>query len=290
VDRLTLEVEAIELGRRQTPRGVVDHGAQARLRIVVNGRDLLTVVKELEAPCAEADGATELAGSYHYLSGYTFPSGLFEGRPADPDLRAEGQVALMGCDCGEVGCWPFLVSITKRSGEVRWSGFRQPFRPRWDYDRLGMLRFDAAAYDAEIARAEARFAEVARLPDELVAALAADVREQIEIVLEIADGVLTAWQRREELMRLSADDLALIRSDAHVRDAAIEEVIRRLGVTPRHAGAIAMQDTHAMSPAEIASYERLRTDLIALRTAPDDVIREGYNEAVTRRRSDSAPS
>jgi hypothetical protein len=282
MDRLTLEIEAIELGRRDTEQGSVDHGTHARVRILVNGRDLRAVVGELERTSAAAEGNAGPAGAYHYLSRYHFPAGLFEGCPDDPDLRYEGRVALMGCDCGEVGCWPFLASITHETGGVRWSGFRQPFRPGWDYDALGSLRFDGADYNAEVARAQDRFREVARLPEELVAARVASVRAQIERSIEITEGMLRGWYRRVELLRLSAEDLALIRSDRTVHKAATDEVKRRLDVTRRQGMAIAWRDIHAMPPSEIAARESFLARLRALRHAPDGVVHDGYNDAVRR--------
>jgi hypothetical protein len=252
------------------------------VRILINGSDLRTLVGELEVTSAAATGSAGPAGAYHYLSGYHFPSGVFEGRPDDPGLLREGQVTLMGCDCGEVGCWPFLASISVQDGAVRWTGFRQPFRPAWTYDALGTLRFDADEYFHEIARARDRFSQVARLPDELLAARAASVREQIEISLEVTQGLLCGWHRRAELPRMSAADRELIRSDRTVLEAAIEEIMRRLDVTYRQGMVIARRDIHAVPPAEIVAREAFEAELRALRGAPDSAVRDGYNIAVDR--------
>jgi hypothetical protein len=282
MDLLTLEIEAVELGHRGTDQGTVDHGTHARVRILVNGRDLRSVVCELEATTAATSGSAGPAGAYQYLSGYRFPTGLFEGRPQDADLLREDRVALMGCDCGDVGCWPFLASITQETDVVQWSEFRQPFRPGWTYDGLGSPRFDAEDYFREVAHAQTRFREVARLPDELVAAGAASVRAQIERNIEGTEGLLCGWYRRSELLRVSAEDLALIRSDRIALEAAIDEVMRRLAVTRRQGMMIARRDIHAMKPSEVDAREAFLAEMRALLHAPDSAIHDGYNDAVKR--------
>jgi hypothetical protein len=40
-----------------------------------------------------------------------------------------GVIALLGCDCGEVGCWPLESPVLVDDGPVTWRGFTQPFRP-----------------------------------------------------------------------------------------------------------------------------------------------------------------
>jgi hypothetical protein len=162
-----------------------------------------------------------------------------------------------------VGCWPFLISITQDAGGVVWSRFRQPHRPSWSYDALGTLRFDAEDYFQAIARARAEFEAVARLPDELAAARAAIMRADIARCVEIQEGILTGWHRRDELDRPSPEDLARLRSDSELRAAAADEVVRRLGCTHGQGMAIAMLDMQAVDASELAARKTFLADLRA---------------------------
>jgi hypothetical protein len=62
-------------------------------------------------------------------------------------VNEEGKVPLLGCECGEWGCWPLLASITVDEDGVVWSNFGQPYRPERDYSGFGPFRFDRAAYE-----------------------------------------------------------------------------------------------------------------------------------------------
>ena len=61
-----------------------------------------------------------------------------------------GYAWLLGCDCGEVGCWPLTARIVVNGRTVTWSNFSQDHRPTWDYTDFGPFIFDRAAYDAAI--------------------------------------------------------------------------------------------------------------------------------------------
>lgn len=52
---------------------------------------------------------------------------------AERQWPGQGMVWLLGCDCGEVGCWPLEARVNVTSGTVVWSAFRQPHRPDRDY-------------------------------------------------------------------------------------------------------------------------------------------------------------
>lgn len=64
-----------------------------------------------------------------------------------------GYLWLLGCDCGEVGCWPLEARVTVTDDAVTWSEFRQPFRDDWSYEGLGPFTFDRTRYDDAVARA-----------------------------------------------------------------------------------------------------------------------------------------
>lgn len=58
---------------------------------------------------------------------------------------------LLGCECGEPGCWPLEAHIVRNETDIVWEGFRQPFRPERDYSSFGPFRFDLDQYRIAIA-------------------------------------------------------------------------------------------------------------------------------------------
>jgi predicted RNA binding protein YcfA (HicA-like mRNA interferase family) len=80
------------------------------------------------------------------------PSRRLLGRPEERYADRRGKIAVLGCMCGDVGCWPLLVSIEPLEDRVVWRGFEQPHRSRWRHDGLGPFVFDRARYTAELER------------------------------------------------------------------------------------------------------------------------------------------
>jgi hypothetical protein len=68
-----------------------------------------------------------------------------------------GRWYLLGCECGEVGCWPLEVRIRTNEEEIVWEGFRQPFRPERDYTSFGPFRFDLNQYRLAVTNLAASF-------------------------------------------------------------------------------------------------------------------------------------
>ena len=58
------------------------------------------------------------------------------------------QAPLLGCGCGEWGCWPLMATIETRDEFTTWSNLRQPFRPERIYDGLGPYRFERAQFES----------------------------------------------------------------------------------------------------------------------------------------------
>ena len=116
-------------------------------RLVINGRDLVDLVAAFER-----DFAGELAGAYEPLpaNDLVAPSRHLLGEPDGLYQYAEGRVALLGCECGESGCWPFVARIDVGDDRVTWRDFAQPHRPQWSYAGFGPFVFDRAAYEAAI--------------------------------------------------------------------------------------------------------------------------------------------
>ena len=137
--------------RRDDPAaGLVDAVA-----IIINGRDLVDIVREAELPLVGAVRAgAGLAGGYVGLppGEVLLPARRMFGEPATYyDGDHPGRIAVLGYGCGDVGCWPLLARITPLQGSVVWSDFSQPHRPDWRYDGLGPLVFDRARYTAALA-------------------------------------------------------------------------------------------------------------------------------------------
>jgi hypothetical protein len=136
-----------EVGERVDPA----EGAVDAVDIFVNGRNLVQILREVELPFATREGKPDLAGSYVGLrpAEVFLPSSrLLSGEPmafGDHD-DPEDKTAVLGCSCGEVGCWPFLVRIKLREDVVVWDGFEQPHRPAWRYDDLRPFVFDRRQY------------------------------------------------------------------------------------------------------------------------------------------------
>lgn len=59
-------------------------------------------------------------------------------------------VAVLACDCGELGCWPLQTHISVDDETVSWHDFGQPHRPEWGYEDLGPFTFDRRAFETEL--------------------------------------------------------------------------------------------------------------------------------------------
>ena len=129
-------------------------GRADETRIFVNGRDLTDVIREIELPFARREGKPDLAGDYAGLppEAVFFPSRRLLGRPEERYADRRGKISVLGCTCGDAGCWPLLVSIEPLEDRVVWRGFEQPHRSRWGYGGLGPFVFDRARYTAELER------------------------------------------------------------------------------------------------------------------------------------------
>jgi hypothetical protein len=58
---------------------------------------------------------------------------------------------VLGCECGDWGCWPLLARISVRDEAVTWDAFAQPHRPIRDYSGLGPFHFRRAHYEDALA-------------------------------------------------------------------------------------------------------------------------------------------
>lgn len=71
-----------------------------------------------------------------------------------------GGVYVLGCGCGEVGCWPLQCQISVQSHDVIWKEFCQPHRKTRDYSDFGPFVFDCVQYRDALVKLIADFSDV----------------------------------------------------------------------------------------------------------------------------------
>jgi hypothetical protein len=149
---------AVVLRVRFTTDGRGANGG-SEVRLLVDGRDLAELVREVELPHARAEGAPSIAGAYAGLAPSQLCGGLrshfLGGEGSDLACGAREKTVLLGCDCGEPGCWPLMARVSIEGDAVVWSEFEQPHRrDAWSYEGFGPLRFAREQYEAALAEAE----------------------------------------------------------------------------------------------------------------------------------------
>ena len=140
----------LEIGGRDDPvGGIVD-----AVEVIVDGRNLVDLAREVELPFAARDRNHQLAGDYVGLppEAVYAPSRRLLGEPEDSWDDWEGRISLLGCGCGNVGCWPLQARITVGVDAVVWDDFVQPHRRRWKHRTLGPFAFDRGEYEAALRR------------------------------------------------------------------------------------------------------------------------------------------
>jgi hypothetical protein len=90
----------------------------------------------------------QLAGQYAGIYDY-FASALRNWQTGQ-----DSTIQLLGCRCGELGCWPLEARMTVTDQHVTWSQFVQPYRrDTWSYEGFGPFVFGRTEFEAELARA-----------------------------------------------------------------------------------------------------------------------------------------
>jgi hypothetical protein len=127
------------------------------LAIKVDDVPLEEHARRAELPSAEAAGQEHLAGAYAGLTCVDlvrWPSRHFLGSPTLPGV--DGGTVLLGCDCGDWGCWPLSAQVDPTPATVAWRDFRNEHRPAWDLTALGPFAFDRARYEASLRATQQR--------------------------------------------------------------------------------------------------------------------------------------
>jgi hypothetical protein len=124
------------------------------LEIKVDGVPLQEHARRAELRSARADRQEDLAGAYaglNRLDPVRWPSRHFLGEPV---LTLDGDTVLLGCDCGDWGCWPLLARVDLTPAAVTWHHFKNEHRPAWDLTDLGPFEFDRPQYEAALKTTE----------------------------------------------------------------------------------------------------------------------------------------
>ena len=122
-------------------------GSVDAVRIAIDDVDFAELVAAFEV-----DVAYEPAGGYGGLIPAYYRFGPldrhFLGLAAGSgDIDSESTLTpVLGCECGEWGCWPLLAEITLWSDRVVWTRFANPTRPDSPYPGLGPFEFDRDQY------------------------------------------------------------------------------------------------------------------------------------------------
>jgi hypothetical protein len=127
----------------------LDHHWSGARRVTpaVGGRDLIELIglyessKGFDAP---GDYGGLIIDNFSFGDLNDYLNGRSEGWPGG------GRVALLGCTCGVVGCWPLLATVLVTADEVAWDGFQQPYRPERDYSTFGPFVFEPAQYQSAV--------------------------------------------------------------------------------------------------------------------------------------------
>jgi hypothetical protein len=130
----------------------IDETTAVQVVPVIDDRSLVEIVGEYETT-----RGYEPAGGY----GGLVPS-FFRFGKLDRYFLGEQEpwiggipIAVLACDCGELGCWPLQVSLEITAGDVTWRELKQPHRPQWDYSDLGPFIFDRDQYEVAVRAAAA---------------------------------------------------------------------------------------------------------------------------------------
>ena len=119
--------------------------------IIIDGRNLLDIVKEFEQRFAKKYGEKNVnVGGYAGLPNRELFEALVEGK-----WTHEGSTTILGCDCGITGCWTLTARISSNDKTVVWDNFENPRRSKtshqfWDYSEFPKFQFDRADYEAAL--------------------------------------------------------------------------------------------------------------------------------------------
>lgn len=131
---------------------VRDEGLTHEVRPVIDDCELVELVGKFEACNGYSPN-----GSYGGLIPEFFNYGKLDkyllGQTGDDGHWSNlGGIYILGCECGEVGCWPLICKVYVEGDNVIWDRFSQPHRPEWQYQGFGPFRFSLSEYQTQVAK------------------------------------------------------------------------------------------------------------------------------------------
>ena len=96
-----------------------DSGYESSLvNIFIDDIPLAKIMKAYEMPMATKEGHPDLAGGYHAIEVLSSLEKYYLGKDKADWGDEENKTALLGCECGTVGCWPLLCKISLQGNRL----------------------------------------------------------------------------------------------------------------------------------------------------------------------------
>ena len=114
------------------------------VEIIIDGKKLIDVVREIEIPYATEEGHLDLAGAYGHIP----PSFLYADLlDATTDAGLDNSLVYLFCcdDCGEPSCWSVVFKVKEEENFIYWYGFEHAHRKDWNYNLT--YKFERSAYE-----------------------------------------------------------------------------------------------------------------------------------------------
>jgi len=120
---------------------------------VIDGKSLISILKEFELPLAKKEGSPSISGAYDGIpiSILRPPSKYLYGE--EPE-RLSKKIPILICTCLNGGCWDFVAEIETTEKEIIWKNFEQIHRKNWNYDELGIFSFDRKQFENALSELE----------------------------------------------------------------------------------------------------------------------------------------
>lgn len=126
------------------------------IAIRIDGTDLTELIDTFEIGAGMRPAGDAYGGLVPAYFRFGSMDDHFHGRSTN------AKTPVLGCECGEWGCWPLMTRIIVLHDVVLWDSFEQPFRPDRDYTGFGPFRFERHRYDAAVATLDAAVREEGR--------------------------------------------------------------------------------------------------------------------------------
>jgi len=121
---------------------------------IIDGKSLISILKDFEKPFAKSEGHSELAGGYEGVPNefVETPSEYYFGKIKNK--WSGDKTVILDCPCLIVGCWSFVTKIEANQNTIIWKAFEQIHRNNWDYSNLSSFVFNKALYQMALEELE----------------------------------------------------------------------------------------------------------------------------------------